>query len=274
MKLSFLLVTVLLAANSLLAQNEPTSPEPSPSPKQKKLEDAYVRIINASTVNLSEPWRSGVDLYFKDKALAVDMRGGEASGYSKIRFEGKDKVEVKKTGESRIIASAPATFEAGGFYSIYVTGTINSKTFSLTPYVIRDIPTAPGKTRKGFAHIVLFNAASSFPVEISVNNGRPSKLPVLKETDYYLKSGSHNYNLTFPYKKTKAEMLGKFILQSDSEYTALIFPSPEKPDRPVLRLLNNSEQVKDVYEQEKAAEEEATKSKKQPVSPESKKADT
>lgn len=261
MKLCIFLAAALCVAASSFAQDGQKTK--GSNKKSKKLEDAYVRVINASTIAPNEPGHLGVDLYFKDRALATDMRGGEASGYRKIRFEGSDRVDVKKTGEAKLLASVPATFEAGAFYSIYVTGELSSQASALTPYIIKDKPLPAGKSRKGFAHILLFNAVSNFPVEMSVSEGRPSKLPILKETDYYLRPGSHNYKLLFPYKKTKAEMLGKLILQANSSYTVLVFPSTEKPDRPVLRLLNNSDQINDIYEQEKAVEEEA-KAPKQP----------
>jgi hypothetical protein len=232
---------------SLHAQEEETKSTP---------EKAFVRIVNASTVILKEPWRSGVDLSFKDEKLATDVRGGEAASYRQISFTGKDTLEARATGQPTVVGSVPAKFDKEGFYSIYLTGTVSEDGFKIAPLVIKDFPVPSERKRKGFARVGVFNAVSSFPVKLQIDNGATTVLPPMVFTEVYLDPGNHPYRLKFPYKTSERDVQGVFIVVPDSDYNAVIFASSEKPDRPVLRFLDNTTAKGNAEEALKNAEEE------------------
>jgi len=239
----------------LQAQEE--SPE---KPKQ-----GFVRIINASTISLSEAWKAGVDLSFKDQVLARDMRGGEGAAYTPITFVGKDTVDVMPTGKTSKVGTVPAAFEAGGFYTILLTGAISDDGFKVTPVVSTDFPVPPAKVRQGYARIRMFNAITTFPVRLKMEeDGTVASLPPLAFTELYLKPGAHSYRLIFPYKEQTREIQGLFMVNANTEYTAVIFASPGRPNRPVSRLWDNSEQMRDALEAVEAAKKDTGESPEKP----------
>ncbi len=229
----------------------------------KDRESAFVRIINASTVILKEPWKSGVDLAFKDQKLAIDIRGGEAANYRQITFTGKDTVEARATGQARILGAIPANFEKGGFYSIYLTGLVTETGFNVSPLVLKDFPIPAASVRKGFARVKIFNSVSTFAVKLQLDGGPSTTLPSLGFTEVFLTPGSHPYRLLFPYKSSERDMQGFLRVDADADFSAIVCASPEKPDRPILRFLDNTTAKRDVEEaleaekKEKAAANEA-----------------
>lgn len=245
-----LIVGVLLVAPVLaFAQDQPED--------DKKPKDAFVRIVNACTIEMREPWRAGLDLTFKDQPLAIDMRGAEAATYKRITFVGKDTVDVMATGKKSKLVAVPATFEKGGFYSIYLTGEISDAGYKVTPLVVTDFPVPPAKLRQGYARVNVFNAISTFPVKLQLDNGSTVKLAALSFTELYLTPGSHPYRIFFPYKSAERDMQGFLIVAANSGYSAIISASPEKADRPVMRLWGDSEQMQDAIEATKQEEVEA-----------------
>jgi len=233
---------------SVLALSAPAQESAPDKPKE-----GFVRIINACTVELKEPWRAGVDLTFKDQVLARDMRGGEGAAYKPITFVGKDAVDVMPTGQKTKVSSVPASFEKGGFYSILLTGMINEDGFKVAPLVVPDFPVPEAKIRQGFGRVKVLNAVTTFPVSLKLDDGTATRLEPLALTELFLTPGSHPYGLTFAYKGQPREMQGFLTVTAGSQSTAVIFASPEKPDRPVLRLWDDSAQMRAALEAAEAA---------------------
>lgn len=225
----------------------------------RKPEKAFVRMINASTVTLKEPWKSGVDLVFKGQKLAEDIRAGEAARYRQISFTGKDTVEARATGQAGRVGSVPATFEKGAFYSIYLTGMVNDDGFHVTPLVVRDFPVPEGRARKGFARLGVFNAISTFPIKLRIDGKSPKVVPPGEFTEVFLPAGTHPYRVIFPYRDSERDTQGFFVVTADSEFNAIISTSSEKPDRPTLRFLDNSAARSDALEAARNAGEERKK---------------
>jgi hypothetical protein len=226
--------------------------------EEEKPQDGFVRVINAATVMMQEPWRSGVDLAFKDQVLAVDMRGGEGATYRKITSVGRDRLEVISTGSKKSLVSIPATFNKGAFYTIVVSGPMRDTTSSLKPFIIKDYPLAEEKQSllKTSALVRIFNGVGTFPVRLQIETGFSEVLNPLGSREIQLPSGTHQYRLLFPYKDSQREMRGVFMVNAGSLYTAIVYASPEKPDRPVMRIWNDSEQISDAMEAEAEDEQE------------------
>lgn len=103
---------------------EPAKPEDSDKPKTEK---AFVRLLNACVVELEDPWASGLDFFFKEIPLAVDLRMGEGGGYREIEFLAEDVLTVRRHGQTAVLAELPATLQAGTFNTFVVVGVLRER---------------------------------------------------------------------------------------------------------------------------------------------------
>lgn len=246
-----LLVLFIVFTNCVCAQNDARSGE------GEKPQDGYVRVINAATVLMSEPWKSGVDLVFKEEPLAIDMRGGEGATYRKITSVGRDSVDVISAQTKRKLASVPASFNEGAFYSIIVSGLMRDTAGELKPLIIKDYPITEEKEKAlaGRSLVRVFNGVGTFPVKLQIEGGFSETLKPLEVREIPLASGTYQYRLLFPYEKSQREIRGLLTVGEGGLFTALVYASPEKPDRPVMRVWNDKEQARDAMEAERSQEE-------------------
>ena len=235
---SLLLAGVFILASTAMAQDS----------DDEKPQAGFVRILNAATITMKEPWRAGLNLSFKDQPLAMDMRGGESGGYRQIMFRGKDTVDLTATQTNQKVGFVPASFQKDCFYTLLVTGRISDSGFNLKPLVVKDFPIPDEKKRPGSALVRFFNAVDLFIVSIKLDDNEPWSIAPMTFQENYLQPGEHKVKLLFNHRGSLQEINSRLILSPGSMFTVVVLVSPESPDRPTLKSWNDSEQMKSILE--------------------------
>lgn len=239
-------ILILCSLVSGLAQTDQEKPD---SPK-----DAHVKIVNACEVTLPQPWKAGMDLAFKDAALSSDVRPGEKCPYRKISFTGKDNVSIRMTQTKAEVASIPADFEKGCFYTIILTGQVSESGGKIVPIIRKDFPQDPAVVHSGEAMVNVFNSISSFPLSISSGKAFAALAPATATT-IYLPGGMQSVDVKYRDFKNKEQILrNKLVVQPGNTYSVIILNSSEGGNRPMIFKADDSDEQRDTVEQEASAE--------------------
>ncbi len=247
---------LFLAAAFVLAIHATCPAQSAPSDAKEAPKTAFVKLINASEVNLPQPWKAGLDLTFKDVPLASDIRSGEKCSYRKIRFTGDDHVVVKLTGSKTEAARIPADFEAGCFYTLLIHGSISSNGENLQIKIRKDYPEDSALERKGQARVNVINAVSSFPLAVRIS-GSTRKVGPGESFDSFFPGGEQSLDLVFTGTNGVEKVRHNAIsVQPDNSYSAVIANSPEGGYRPLLIKACETLEVREALKQEKDASDE------------------
>ena len=220
--------------------------------KEKKPKNAFVKIFNAGYRNGVERWETGLDLKFHDEALANDVRIGEGGLVRQITFKQKDTVDVfrhreflKKppTGEPQPAAKLAASFEEGTVTLLVVHGEFSPSGENLQLDAIREFPVAPESLRPGMARLFLANFRAGEPVFLAIGSLSTVQLAYGENHEMFLPPGEieifllHKEQGKTEYKR----QLAVFKFKPDHNYTGIISPAAEIPNRPSLRISDSNQ---------------------------------
>lgn len=225
-------------------------------PEEEKPQAGFVRILNAATINMKEPWRAGLNLSFKDQTLAMDMRGGESAGYRQIMFRGKDTVDFIATQTNQKVGSVPASFQKDCFYTLLVTGTVTDAGFNLKPLVFKDFPIPDEKKREGMSLVRFFNGVDIFQIAIQLDEDPPMRITPMTFREVYLPPGQHKLKVLFNHRGKVEELNSRLILTAGTMFTVVTMVSPETTDRPSLKAWDDTDQMNNALELLKTTDEE------------------
>lgn len=244
--LTRLFILLLAIASTAIAQD----------PEEEKPQAGFVRILNAATINMKEPWRAGLNLSFKDQPLAMDMRGGESAGYRQIMFRGKDMVDFIATQTNQKVGSVPASFQKDCFYTLLVTGTITDAGFKIKPLVFKDFPIPDEKKREGMSLVRFFNGVDIFQIAIQLDENPPLIITPMTFSEVYLRPGQHKVKVSFNHRGKVEELNSRIIVTAGTMFTVVAMVSPETTDRPTLKAWDDTEQMKNTLEVLQSSKEE------------------
>lgn len=214
-------ILLLLLAAASAAATEPGSDQ---------TREVSVRIINACDTMQSERWRTGLDLAFQGRVIGRDIRLGESGPRGKIHCAGSDVIEVFRH-RGPVLVRVPARLRAGGQYTLVVFGQLEADSARLK---VRMIEEAAGKPDAP-CRILVINTIENFPVALGINQSPPSRLPAGEVRELDFSPGLVALGLYFPDPLGNPRRLQAGLrAEPGSLHTAVIHPSPERPDRPAL----------------------------------------
>jgi hypothetical protein len=201
-------------------------------PHAEQPRDASIRILNACDTSQKDRWRTGLDLTFQGGVIGRDIRLGESGPCGKITCTGKDVIEVFRNGTSGpALVRVPAKLRDGGRYSLVVFGQIEADSARLGVRVIEEVADKPDAQ----CRMLLLNAIEKFPVAIGINQSPPTDLPVGEVREFVFAPGQVDIGLYFLDPQGKSRRLQAGLrAEPGGRHTAVILPSPERPDRPAL----------------------------------------
>lgn len=206
----------------------------------EKTRDAFVKIMNVCDTSQKERWRTGLDLKFKNRTIGSDIRLGEHGPTGKISFTGRDCIEVFRHGtNSQPLARVPANLKSGGFYTLVVLGQLDSDSVKLDVRVIEEYPIPEAGNRKGQCRVQLVNAIEKFPIAIGINTEDPTPISFGETHELFFPPGEVDLGLFFKDSRGELRRLqAGLIAEPDGNYTAVVYPSAERSDRPGFMRTN------------------------------------
>ncbi len=238
--------------------------EDSESEREKPVK-AHVKIFNASKRNGVEPWETGLDLEFRGKRLASDVRVGEGGLVRMIEFTSENTVEVRRHAaflqNKRPVPRAPAaslgtSFPEGSVTLLVVHGDLGADGEQLEIDAVREFPVPNEVKREGLSRFVVWNFRPGNPVFLAVGGMDPFELPYRYHRELFLTPQEIEIFLIHkaPGQLDFKRQLAVFKFLPNRNYTGIITPAPEIPERPVLRISDSNE----VWEEIAAPSEESS----------------
>lgn len=219
--------------------------------KDEKPKNAFVKIFNATLRNGVEKWETGLDLKFHDAPLANDVRVGEGGLVRQITYKQKDAVDVfrnqaflKKPSRAPVLPAAQlaTTFAEGSVTLLVVHGELSPRGEKLEIEAIREFPVPEESQRPGMARLFLANFRAGETVFLAIGSLSTVKLAYGEKQEVFVSPGEveifliHKEQGKIEYKR----QLAVFKFKADHNYTGLIFPAAEIPDRPSLRISDSN----------------------------------
>lgn len=226
--------------------------EDSESEREKPVK-AHVKIFNACFRSGVDLWETGLDLEFRDQVLASDARVGEGGLVRTIEFTSKDTVDVRRhAGYLKVKGLPPRTpavslgtaFPQGSVTLLVVHGVINSEGERLQIDAIREFPVPEESRRPGFARFVVWNFRPGRPVFLAIGDLPPFELPYRGNREFFLNPVETEIFLIYKNEDQIdfRRQLAAFYFRAKRNYTGIISPASEIPDRPLLRISDSNEQ--------------------------------
>lgn len=239
--LCYILVLLATISSATLAQ------ETKPGSSMEKPQDAFIKILNACDTAQGERWRTGLDLRFKDRTIGSDIRIGERGPHGKISFTGKDFIEVFRHGADTLpLARVPANLKPGGAYALVVLGQLDAGSAKLDVRIVEEYPLPDEDQLKGSCRLQLLNAVEKYPIAIGINKEKSIRLPFGELREFVFSPGAIDIGLFFSDSRGVTRRLQSgMVAEKGGNYTAVIFPSAERSDRPdIVRYNAASERPK------------------------------
>lgn len=213
---------------------------------------AHVKIFNACLRSGVDLWETGLDLEFRDQPLATDVRVGEGGLVRTIEFTSKDTVDVRRHGgylkgkglpPRRPAGSLNTSFPKGSVTLLVVHGDLAPDGEWIEIDAIREFPVPEEVKRAGMARFVVWNFRNGPPVYLAIGDTAPFELPYRKSKEVYLNPLETQI---FLIHKSAGQLdfkrqLAVFKFAANKNYTGIIGPAPEIPDRPILRISDSNE---------------------------------
>lgn len=222
--------------------------------QNEKPKEAFIKIFNACQRNGVEKWQTGLDLTFREMPLARDVRVGESGLVKEIEFFKKDTVEVYRSKEfltqhhsateptSRASAKVQASFETRSVTLLLVHGTLNADEESLEIEAIKEFPVPAESMRPGVARVFFINVRPGERVTLNIGEQTPFSLAYKESREVFLKPGDTDILLSYTGKDNQIKnQIAAFKFVSDSNYSAIVYPAAELPDRPTIRISDSNE---------------------------------
>jgi len=245
-----LLIALLTLGGSFPIQSAVGQVDPSEREKPVK---AHVKIFNASYRNGVELWETGLDLDFRDQRLATDVRVGEGGLVRTIEFTSKDTVDVRRHPQflqnKRQVPSTPAAslgtaFSKGSVTLLVVHGNLGRDGEKLQIDAIREFPVPDFAKRLGLARFVVWNFRPGNSILLAIGELPPIELGYRESREVYLNPQETEIFLIHkaPGQLELRRQLAVFKFVANRNYTGIISPASEIPDRPLLRISDSNEQ--------------------------------
>jgi hypothetical protein len=223
------------------------------SAEREKPVVAHVKIFNACFRSGVELWETGLDLDFRNQRLATDVRVGRGGLVRTIEFTSKDTVDVRRhptfLENKRQVPRTPAaslgtSFPKGSVTLLVVHGDLSSGGERIAIDAIREFPVPEELKRAGMSRFVVWNFRPGPPVFLAIGDMAPFELPYRASKEVYLNPSETEI---FLIHKTADQVdfkrqLAVFKFVADKNYTGIISPAPEIPDRPILRISDSNEE--------------------------------
>lgn len=240
---SALLFAILVTTSPPLAHAEE---------KAEKPKDGYVKIFNATFRKGVEKWETGLNLKFHDEPLANDVRVGEGGLVRQITYKQKDTVDVFRNREflktpaptiELPAAKLSATFEEGSVTLLVVHGEISPSGENVKITALREFPVPEESLRPGQARFVVANFRNGEPVYLAIGTLPPFPLAPNEQRELFLPPGETEIFLIHkePGKSDFKRQLAAFKFKANHNYSGIIFPSAEIPNRPSLRISDSNQ---------------------------------
>jgi hypothetical protein len=220
--------------------------------KEEKPKEGYVKIFNATYRNGVEKWETGLNLKFHDEPLANDVRVGEGGLVRQITYKQKDTVDVFRHREflkaptpanELPAAKLSATFEEGSITLLVVHGEISRSGENLKITALREFPISEESNRPGQARLLVANFRNGEPVYLSIGNLEAFPLAPNEQREIFVAPGETEIFLIHKEsgKSDFKRQLAAFKFKANHNYTGLISPSSEVPNRPSLRISDSNQ---------------------------------
>lgn len=256
-------ISVLLAI--LIGIFLPTAHGEDSESEREKPVKSHVKIFNASKRSSVELWETGLDLEFRGKPLAADVRVGEGGLVRPIEFTSKDTVDVRRhakylkvTGQPprKPAASLGAAFPEGSVTLLVVHGEIGPAGEQLEIDAIREFPVPDEVKRPGLARFVVWNFKQGNAIFLSIGDLPPFELPYRESREFFLQPAETEIFMIYktPGQLDLRRQLAVFDFVANRNYTGIISPAAGVSDRPRLRISDSNE----VWEEIAAPAEESS----------------
>lgn len=244
-------ISALLAALIALFLSAVHAEEPADG--LEKPVKAHVKIFNACKRSGVERWETGLDLEFRGKPLAADVRVGEGGLVRPIEFTSKDTVNVhrhakylKVTGQPprKPSASLGAAFPEGSVSLLVVHGVIGPGGEQLEIDAIREFPVPDEVKRPGLARFVVWNFKQGNAIFLAIADLPPFELPYRESREFFLSPAETEIFMIYktPGQLDVRRQLAVFDFFANRNYTGIISPAAGVSDRPRLRISDSNEE--------------------------------
>jgi hypothetical protein len=226
--------------------------EDSESEREKPVK-SHVKIFNASKRSGVELWETGLDLEFRGKPLAADVRIGEGGLVRPIEFTSKDTVDVRRhvrylkvKGQPprKPAASLGAAFPEGSVTLLVVHGEIGPGGEQLEIDTIREFPVPDDAKRPSLARFMVWNFKQGNAIFLAIGDLPPFELPYRESREFFLQPAETEIFMIYktPGQLDLRRQLAVFDFIANRNYTGIISPAAGDPDRPRLRISDSNGQ--------------------------------
>lgn len=255
------LFLICLTLSALVAQDAEPTPTAAPTLKETpkiKMDQTFLRIINATRPQIDQVWKSGLDLKMGDIVLAKDTRSGEGGGYAEVTGSLKGKIQIYRNSTGKLLISKDSELKKNTFNTLIIYGTLNDTepAVKLIFYSADKDPEKkkteePEKEEEIKQKLGLLNCIDFFEVTISFDTGTALKVPYALWQDLAL--GFEPTSLRLSYQdeqERKMDVDQQLILNPTQEYWFILVPNPHLKafHRPRLILIAESQARADALE--------------------------